>query len=73
MTGMNVVRVMPVDGRRCYNEQGLVIPDTGLEVVLNTYWNRRIKDGDVLIADPDSESSNELTLKSKQEDDNDDT
>ena len=73
MTGMNVVREIPVDGRRCYNEQGLVIPETGLEVILNTYWNRRIKDGDVTVADPDSESSDELTLKSTQEDNNDDT
>jgi len=66
-----IIRVMPVEGRRCYSPEGIHIPENGLEVISSTYWNRRIKDGDVTIADSDADSSIDENFKSNKEDDND--
>ena len=67
------IKVIPVEGRRCYTTEGMLIPEDGVVVVESTYWNRRIKDGDVVVADLPIESSNEKCLKLNKEDTNDDT
>lgn len=70
---IKIIRVMPVEGRRCYSPEGIHIPENGLEVISSTYWNRRIKDGDVIIADSNVDSSIKKKYFKLNKEDNNDT
>lgn len=43
------IHVRPKKGRQVRKENGQIIPESGFEVVLNQYYRRRIKDGDLEI------------------------
>jgi hypothetical protein len=49
MSELNKVKVTPKEGLRVRKENGQLIAAAGSEVVLNSYYRRRINDGDLLL------------------------
>lgn len=49
---MERIFVQPVEGRRCKDPETYeLLPVRGKSVVKNSYWLRRVKDGDCIVAD----------------------
>jgi len=49
---MERIFVKPVEGRRCKDPENYeLLPVRGKSVVKNSYWLRRVKDGDCIVAD----------------------
>jgi thiamine kinase-like enzyme len=53
---MNKIYVTPKPGLRVRREDGQLLDAKGEQVERNTYWLRRIKDGDVLTAQQKAKS-----------------
>jgi hypothetical protein len=55
---MSTIRVKPVDGARVRDPRtGAVIPAEGIEVTNETYWQRRLAAGDVVLDEPAAEKA----------------
>lgn len=61
---INRVYIIPVEGGLLRDTDGTIVPATGKEVLLNTYWSRRLKKGDCVkreetpdLFSPDAEDS----------------
>lgn len=45
--------IRPVDGRHVPDPQvGSILPKEGRKVIIDQYWQRRLRDGDVVIVNP---------------------
>lgn len=50
---MEQVFIKPVSGKRVRdpNDGYAIVPDSGLFVVVDSFWQRRLDDGDIMIVD----------------------
>ena len=56
--------IQPIPGRNVPDPvRGDLLPSEGREVELTQYWQRRLKDGDVAEATPDSENASITPLR----------
>jgi hypothetical protein len=46
---MSIIRVKPAPGRRVRLHDGRLLPQTGWDVEDDVVWQRRLRDGDVVI------------------------
>ncbi len=47
--------IKPIEGRRVPDpERGGFLPETGREIVMNQFWQRRMDDGDIVEFTPDA-------------------
>lgn len=49
---MSTIYLKPAPGLKVRTPQGGFLPDEGAEVERNSFWVRRINDGDVIETDP---------------------
>jgi hypothetical protein len=49
MKSLPMIEVRPAQGRRVRDPEGGVLPPEGARVPENTFWLRRIQDGDVVL------------------------
>jgi len=66
---MEKIFVKPVEGKRCKDPRSnLVLPERGKHVPKNSYWLRRVSDGDCLLAEDDHVVAKKKAKRSKKSD-----
>lgn len=64
---MKTVFVVPKEGLKVRNpKDGAHLPDAGAEVPLDTYWRRRLRDGDVIEGKPPRAPAKQPAAKAKE-------